>query len=228
MKEIRAYIDIIMSRWIRNTLALMSASFILMGVSAFTHPPRRNGLTTSPRTFELFVGSKDHFDMEELRQRIQQDTNPYRDLFASSSAMNSRERPTQVYVILFQPETVEEGVHTIEYPKGSGSNVILAFSSLDECAKFAAALKEQEFFDPTPQEFLLDALEVSCEALGVFVQVVPKGMDLLPPRETAKVLGAHNPFLRGAQHNLDYVFEMANAELEEAGVLVTEAVGSWD
>ena len=54
-------------------------------------------------------------------------------------------RPDEkVYINIFKPNTQDEGAHTIEYPKGSGNNVILAFSSRRECDKFANLLREQE------------------------------------------------------------------------------------
>ena len=90
---------------------------------------------------------KDHFDMDELRQRIADEKNPYRKLFEMDDATHTR--PEDVHIILFKPDTEEEGVHTIEYPKGSGTNVILAFESKEECTRFAATLKAQHFFDPS-------------------------------------------------------------------------------
>jgi hypothetical protein len=56
--------------------------------------------------------------------------------------------PEKVHVVLFNPETAQQGAHTIEFPKGSGNNVILAFESSAACHKFAQLLKQQHFFDP--------------------------------------------------------------------------------
>jgi Protein of unknown function (DUF3110) len=58
--------------------------------------------------------------------------------------------PTHVHVVTFP---LQDGVHTIEHPKGSGNNVILAFESLKACEKFAQTLKDRKQFvsswDPT-------------------------------------------------------------------------------
>lgn len=91
--------------------------------------------------------------MEELRQRIQQENNhPLFDMH------NKEEQPQTVNIILFNPGTEQQGAHSIEYPKGSGKNVILAFESKEACRKCADSLKEQNFFDPTVSEIILRLL----------------------------------------------------------------------
>jgi hypothetical protein len=40
------------------------------------------------------------------------------------------------------------GVHSIEYPIGSGKNVVLAFTNQLSCDKFVQSLREQHFFHP--------------------------------------------------------------------------------
>lgn len=68
-----------------------------------------------------------------------------------------------------------------------------------------------------------------CETLGVFVQVVPEGVEIIPPSQNVKHLG-HNPKLRNDKSYLDYLFEMTDSDLEDhIGVLeVTDYGGSWD
>jgi len=83
-------------------------------------------------------------------------------------------KPEDVFIILFNPDTEREGVHTLEYPKDSGLNKILAFESKEECEQFAASLKDQQFFDPKPQEMNLESLEDYCDQIRVDVQVVPE------------------------------------------------------
>mmetsp|Transcript_22116 Transcript_22116/g.41214 ORF Transcript_22116/g.41214 Transcript_22116/m.41214 type:complete len:227 (-) Transcript_22116:262-942(-) len=119
----------------------------------------------------------DHFSMKELEQRIAELklTNPFHDVLGD---VWGRPKPSDVYVILFNPNTEEEGVHTVEYPRGSGNDVILAFESQLECEQFSSRLKDQNFFDPFTQEVKLDFLEKYCKSLGVLVQVVPEGLDI--------------------------------------------------
>lgn len=57
-------------------------------------------------------------------------------------------KPTKAHIVLFNPGTDREGVHTIEFPKGSGHNLILAFESRTECEQFSTLLKDQKFFEP--------------------------------------------------------------------------------
>jgi len=120
-------------------------------------------------------------------------------------------RPENVHIILFKPNTEEQGIHTIEYPKGSGNNIILAFESKVACDEFAATLKAQQFFDPMPQIFNLDSLEMFCEQLGVLIQVVPKEMVILPPTQNVNTLG-HNPNLNDERNKLDYLFEVSGSD----------------
>mmetsp|Transcript_25539 Transcript_25539/g.52247 ORF Transcript_25539/g.52247 Transcript_25539/m.52247 type:complete len:237 (-) Transcript_25539:616-1326(-) len=169
----------------------------------------------------------DDIIMKELKERIAGLNNPYREVFGYVWA---RPKPERVHIILFNPGTNQEGVHTVEFPKGSGNNVILAFESKDECEKFSenlpASLRVQK--EDKPQEMKLEFLEAYCEPLGVHVQVVPKGMDIRPPTENVKSLG-HDANLMDQKHVLDYLFDLLDEnEIEEDGaVQFDELVGTW-
>lgn len=123
-----------------------------------------------------FLGSSDNnnngkksygfFDDEEVDRK--------RDASQFIFDIDEDSRPEDVFIVLFNPDTDREGVHTLEYPVGSGLNKILAFESKEECEQFAASLKEQQFFDPKPQEMNLEALEDYCDQIGVDIQVVPE------------------------------------------------------
>lgn len=93
---------------------------------------------------QRFVFGEDWFDPEELRQLISQQSSPQ--LFASPSIAKTR-RPDQVHVILFNPHSQNEGMHTIE--DSTGTNVILAFEDAKDCNVFSEHLKAQQFHDPT-------------------------------------------------------------------------------
>jgi hypothetical protein len=95
------------------------------------------------RRFQLAEGTNEFYD--DLKRRIAAETNPYSNIFAAAL---DHEIST-VHVISFAPGTSRQGIHSIEFPKGSGNNVVLAFESRDACAKFAEHLKAQHFFDPT-------------------------------------------------------------------------------
>ena len=74
-----------------------------------------------------------------------------------------------------------------------------------------------------PQEFELDELEAICETLGVLVQVVPEGVEIIPPSQNVKHLG-HNPKLRNDKNYLDDIFEMTDSDLE----ITEDCGGIWD
>jgi len=152
-------------------------------------------------------GFSNHFDMDELRERIKQESNPYDKLFSSE---RTSPKPSEVHIILFQPSTEDEGVHTIEYPKGSGNNIILAFESKLECDLFAANLKEQHFFNPSPYQIDLAQLEDECQIMGVHIQVVPTDMHIVPPAAKADALD-HDPELSMKQSHAEYLFELEDA-----------------
>jgi len=181
--------------------------------------------------------STDPIDLKELKHRINRVTNPYYELFAATEVWNVVEdRPDHVYIVIFKPDTAEQGFHSIEYPKGSGSNFVLAFQSYQSCNRFTKALSkaQQQQFDAciVPQRFELDFLENMCDSLGVFVQIVPRDLDIIPPTHNVQNLGQHHHNLRDEKNHLDYLFDMFDMdEVEELGLAVDEdsefAKGSW-
>lgn len=79
-----------------------------------------------------------------------------------------------------------------------------------------------------PREVDLRSLESYCQQIGVFVQVVPRGMDIRPPTQNVQEFG-HNPQLKNQKSQLDYLFQMSDIELDETGALETsELHGAWD
>lgn len=93
--------------------------------------------------------------------------------------------PESVHIILFHPDTPKQHVHTIEFPKNSGNNLILAFESGGDCVNFARMLRDLEFADPSPEETIFDPFAQYCEMSGLSLMVVPKGFELTPPQINA-------------------------------------------
>lgn len=147
------------------------------------------------------------FDMDQLRSRIDQQQNQYYDLLMSQEEDSVR-RPEKVHIIVFNPGTDKQGVHTIEFPKGSGFNIILAFESEDECAFFSQLLKQDslQFYDPVPSESPLDQLEEFCEAMRVPVKVVPAGKNLRPPSDSVDDL-SFNPNVGKERNKLNQLLD---------------------
>ncbi len=162
-------------------------------------------------------------------------------------------RPDEVHIILFNPNTVREGAHSINI---LGNNIILAFESKIECEQFSSHLKEQNFFEPVvskimrlnlfpfymlmmqhrllryysclkqPQPINLDALERYCKQIRVDVQVVPKGAKLRPPSQQVFNLDM-NPNLEKEIKQLDYLFQMSESELGDT-CIDEEELGAWE
>ena len=66
----------------------------------------------------------------------------------------------------------------------------------------------------------MNSLDDLCEKLGVYVQVVPYGVELIPPSQRVEQLGRHNRSLREQQNHLNYVFAMVDgAEFADDGLL---------
>ena len=127
-------------------------------------------------------------NMDILKQRIEKQEQQYYNFFINDNDDDDGDdgdsRPDIVYLILFNPETEDQGVHTIEFPKGSGFNTILAFESEDECFKFASMLQDMHFYQPTVQETPLEELQDYCNSIGMPLKVVYEGIhDLTPPSD---------------------------------------------
>ncbi|KAL7467142.1 hypothetical protein ACHAXS_007403, partial [Conticribra weissflogii] len=105
--------------------------------------------------------------MDILRRRMEQQNSQYARLLMEQSKYfgsdacddlkgeiintlwkEKRRIPESVHIILFQPDTPQQHVHTIEFPKGSGNNIILAFEDGVDCKNFAIQLRELGFLDP--------------------------------------------------------------------------------
>ena len=157
------------------------------------HPLRFNSVLTGGLNAHASKHDSDDtmdpFDMSELQSRIERQQNRYHDFILSADEMEHR--PEDVHVIVFNPETDQQGVHTIEFPQGSGLNIILAFESQNDCETFAAMLRHEgsrQFQNALTAEAPLEELEEFCESTDMLVKVVPQGKDLRPPSDVVEEL----------------------------------------
>ena len=135
--------------------ALCAFYWLGSAASSFLPTARRPQASFMVRTGNVRrFAVEDSFNMEELRKRIAAETsNAYADMFENYST-NIKQRyelthkPESVFIITFQ-----RGIHSVEYPKGSGNNVVLAFESKEACDKFAKDLRAQHFFDPMVRSY---------------------------------------------------------------------------
>ncbi|KAL7525756.1 hypothetical protein ACHAXR_001146 [Thalassiosira sp. AJA248-18] len=125
--------------------------------------------------------------MNDLRKRMKRQDNQYARLLMEQSKYVEDERPVpeSVHIILFHPDTPKQHIHTIEFPKNSGNNLIMAFESGGDCVTFARMLQDLEFVDPTPQETLFEPFAEYSEMAGLSLMIVPKGFELTPPQLNA-------------------------------------------
>jgi hypothetical protein len=69
-------------------------------------------------------------------------------------------------------------------------------------------------FFPQPRQFYLDDLIAMSKSLGVFIQVIPEGIELIPPTQNVESLGL-SPGLKEAKQHLSYLYEKDWMEEEE-------------
>ena len=90
-------------------------------------------------------------------------------------------RPDVIYIILFNPQTPFEAIHTVKFPRGanfeqSTSDLLLAFESFDDCVAFSEVLRSDPAVDagepvPTPSSY--EQIEQACQKMRLPMKVVP-------------------------------------------------------
>ena len=89
----------------------------------------------------------------------------------------------QVFVLMFNVGTANEGLHTIQIAE---HNVILMFAAEDDATRYALLLEAQDF--ATPDVVAIDQTEIEefCEASGYHAQFVPAGF--VPQSDAERLL----------------------------------------
>jgi hypothetical protein len=114
----------------------------------------------------------------------------------------------RVFILLFNPRTENEGIHTIQI---GDRQQVLMFESEDDATRFALLLEAQDF--PTPSVEGIDAEEVEefCRDADYDWQIVTEGMLAIPPENNLEETD-WNP--QGQPPDRDRDAEMSKAELE--------------
>jgi len=91
--------------------------------------------------------------------------------------------PVQVHVLLFDPGSDQEGIHSIEL---GGRTVVLLFEDADDAERYAGLLEAQDF--PVPSVEALDRreIEIFCSEAGYEARFVPAGF--LPRSDEERLL----------------------------------------
>jgi hypothetical protein len=86
--------------------------------------------------------------------------------------------PKQVFVLLFNARTENEGIHSLRV---GDRDVVLMFESEDDATRFALMLEAQDFPEPTVEGFDSEEIEEFCQGAGYECQLVEEGMLAVPP-----------------------------------------------
>ncbi|NEO02329.1 MAG: DUF3110 domain-containing protein [Moorea sp. SIO3I7] len=86
--------------------------------------------------------------------------------------------PKQVYVLLFNARTENEGIHTIQI---GDKQTVLMFEEEDDATRFALLLEAQDFPTATVEAIDLEEIEEFCQSAGYDSELVTEGMLAMPP-----------------------------------------------
>ena len=84
----------------------------------------------------------------------------------------------RVFVLLYNPGTDNEGIHTLRV---GDRNVVLMFHSNDDASRYAMLLEAQDFPEPTPVEIDSEEIEAFCRDAGYESQAIEEGTLAVPP-----------------------------------------------
>ncbi|MBW4468000.1 MAG: DUF3110 domain-containing protein [Pegethrix bostrychoides GSE-TBD4-15B] len=84
----------------------------------------------------------------------------------------------QVFVLLFNARTENEGIHTL---KVEGRDLVLMFESEEDATRYALLLEAQDFTNPTVERFDQAEIEEFCESGSYECKLVPEGTLAIPP-----------------------------------------------
>ena len=86
----------------------------------------------------------------------------------------------QVWVLLFNANTDNEGIYTLEI---EGNNIIVAFEQEDDAIRYAGLLEAQDFLSPTVERIDSRDLVEFCKESNYDLNIVPTDALLVPPEK---------------------------------------------
>eukprot|EP00980_Cylindrotheca_fusiformis_P002280 scaffold530_cov107-Cylindrotheca_fusiformis.AAC.4 len=109
----------------------------------------------------------------QMPNEIQQEEDRYLELALKSEGVLAR--PEVVYVIMYNPGTDQEGIHTMEFPRGEETDLLLAFESIEDCVNFSNKLRQDPNWhqEPIPTPTPFDQVEVACQQMSLPIKIVP-------------------------------------------------------
>ena len=89
----------------------------------------------------------------------------------------------QVYVLLYNVGTVNEGIHTIQIAE---KNIVLMFESEDDATRYSILLEAQDFLTPSVEKIDSQEIEDFCQQAGYECKLVTEGMLEIPPESNVE------------------------------------------
>jgi len=140
-------------------IALVSLLGLHSSVTAFAPiGPRHQHVTTSSKT--------------RLAESILEAEDRYLEK-ATNGALN--ELPDVIYTVVYNPETPEEGVHTMKSRSDPGQDIMLCFEGMADCIVFARTIKEDPALnqEPVPTPVPREVMQQACQGMGLQMAIVP-------------------------------------------------------
>ena len=160
-------------------LVVLLAS-VVMAVQGFVIPPAHHQMqrqvvpTTHHNQIKRSKKVNKNNNLVLFNSMIEELEDRYLELATKSEGVMAK--PEIVYIMMYNPGTPEEGVHTTEYPKGSGQDVMLAFESLEECVAFSNLIRDDKSvpLEPIPTPTPLQQMEMAVQSMGgLTIKIVP-------------------------------------------------------
>ena len=103
----------------------------------------------------------------------------------------------RVFVLLFNPGTDNEGIHTIRLASGDGGerNIVMMFELEDDATRYGMLLEAQDFHVPSVEAIDSEEVEAFCRNFGYETKLIPEGFVPQSPEERI--------FLAPPETNLD-------------------------
>ncbi|PZD73641.1 hypothetical protein C1752_02073 [Acaryochloris thomasi RCC1774] len=89
----------------------------------------------------------------------------------------------EVFVLLFNVGTDNEGIHTLKVNPPDGEDMVLAFEAEDDATRFAVLLEAQDFLEPTVEPIDEEEIKAICSQSGLGYKFVPEGQLEIPPEQ---------------------------------------------
>ncbi len=121
--------------------------------------------------------------------------------------------PKPVHVLLFDPGSDQEGIHSLEL---GGRTVVLLFEDPDDAERYAGLLEAQDFPVPCVEALDREELEHFCAEAGYEARFVPAGF--LPSTDEDRLL------IAPPERNMD----VASWKEEQAAAAIADAGGDED